>query len=163
MVIHGIVIGIIPKPILNQHHLVIIYHTWSPCIAWTLYFMVISSEVIKQPLIKISYITWIFPYGGFLKWGYPWIIRYSIWIFSYIPMFSLVITWIFPYILMNILIRFSLSRTHQFIMYSWWKKILYFVWSPPWHLYILLLANLLTTLTWQVGENSFFMAWWYPH
>ena len=24
-----------------------------------------------------------------------------------------------------------------------WKKILYFVWSPPWHLYILLLANLL--------------------
>ena len=29
---------------------------------------------------------------------------------------------------------------HHFVV----RKLLYFVWSPPWHLYILLLANLLT-------------------
>ena len=29
------------------------------------------------------------------------------------------------------------------VQVSLWKKLLYFVWSPPWHLYIFLVANLL--------------------
>ena len=51
------------------------------------------------------------------------------------------------------------------IIYIWyrWIKLLYFVWSPPWHLYILLLANLLAfCLTYLLAFYLAYLPAYYP-